>query len=150
MKDAADSAAAPAAAESASQEDQPEQTDEAPAPTSDDAAATTSTPAKSTPNRKLSSAKKSKTKEKKAGKAGKAAVLHTDAKPGDHFFIKLKGFPQWPCIVCDEDMLPHALLKSRPVSAARADGTYREDFAEGGKRAADRTFPIMYLATNEL
>ncbi|PSR82176.1 hypothetical protein BD289DRAFT_454464 [Coniella lustricola] len=149
MKDAPDSAAAPTAAEGASQEDQPEQANEATEPTTDDVAAAATTPAKPTPNRKLSSARKSKSKEKKAGKAGKAAVLHADAKPGDHFFIKLKGFPQWPCIICDEDMLPHALLKSRPVSAARADGTYREDFAEGGKRTADRTFPIMYLATNE-
>ena len=46
--------------------------------------------------------------------------------------------------------LPHARIKTRPVSAARSDGSYREDFADGGKRAADRTFPIMYLATNEL
>ncbi|KAJ4416369.1 hypothetical protein N0V82_006806 [Gnomoniopsis sp. IMI 355080] len=82
-------------------------------------------------------------------KGSKAQILHIDAKPGDHYFIKLKGFPQWPCIICDEDMLPHALLKSRPVSAARADGEYREDYADGGKNVANRTFPIMYLATNE-
>lgn len=83
-------------------------------------------------------------------KGSKAQILHTDSKPGDHYFIKLKGYPQWPCIICDETMLPQALLKSRPVSAARSDGTYREDFADGGKNVANRTFPIMYLATNEL
>jgi hypothetical protein len=83
-------------------------------------------------------------------KASKPRMLHLDAKPGDHYFVKLKGFPQWPVIICDEDMLPASLLKSRPVTAKRADGTYREDYADGGKNVADRTFPVMYLHTNEL
>ncbi|KAG5929909.1 hypothetical protein E4U42_003970 [Claviceps africana] len=46
-------------------------------------------------------------------------------------------------------MLPHALVTSRPVSAARPDGTYGEAFVDGGKRVNDRTFPVMYLHTNE-
>ena len=83
-------------------------------------------------------------------KASKAKLLHLDAQPGDHYYVKLKGFPQWPVIICDEDMLPQSLIKSRPVSAMRPDGTYREDFADGGKRAHDRTYPVMYLHTNEL
>ncbi|KAI0508409.1 hypothetical protein F5B22DRAFT_404603 [Xylaria bambusicola] len=82
-------------------------------------------------------------------KASKAKVLHLDAKPGDHYFAKLKGFPPWPVVICEEDMLPHNMLNSRPVTASRPDGTYREDFADGGKRVADRTFPVMYLHTNE-
>ena len=83
-------------------------------------------------------------------KPSKAKILHVDAKPGQHFFAKLKGFPPWPVIVCEEDMLPQNMLSTRPVTAARPDGTYREDFADGGKRIADRTFPVMYLHTNEL
>jgi hypothetical protein len=83
-------------------------------------------------------------------KASKPRMLNLDAEPGDHYFVKLKGFPQWPVIICDEDMLPASLLKSRPVTAKRADGTYREDYADGGKNIADRTFPVMYLHTNEL
>ncbi|KAK1985335.1 hypothetical protein LZ30DRAFT_747253 [Colletotrichum cereale] len=82
-------------------------------------------------------------------KASKAKFFHTNAQPGDHFLVKLKGYPQWPVIVCDEEMLPETLLKSRPVTAKRADGTYREDYADGGKRQNDRTFPVMYLRTNE-
>jgi len=82
-------------------------------------------------------------------KASKPRLLHTDAEPGGHYFVKLKGFPQWPVIICDEDMLPASLLKTRPVTAKRADGTYREDYADGGKNVADRTFPVMYLHTNE-
>ncbi|KAF3762398.1 hypothetical protein M406DRAFT_264694 [Cryphonectria parasitica EP155] len=148
MKDASDAADA---AESAAKEneDKPENADAAPSTASGDAAAATATPKNKAPARRKSTAGESAKGKKLNKKASKAAILHTDAKPGEHYFIKLKGFPQWPCIICDEDMLPHALLKSRPVSAARPDGQYREDFADGGKRAADRTFPIMYLATNE-
>ncbi|KAI1779962.1 hypothetical protein F4818DRAFT_160459 [Hypoxylon cercidicola] len=82
-------------------------------------------------------------------KASKAKILHVDAKPGEHYFAKLKGFPPWPVIIAEEDMLPPSMLTTRPVTAARPDGTYREDFADGGKRIQDRTFPVMYLHTNE-
>ncbi|KAL7629365.1 hypothetical protein AAE478_000885 [Parahypoxylon ruwenzoriense] len=101
---------------------------------------------------------KSKARRKSAGdskakklnkKASRAKILHVDAKPGDHYFAKLKGFPPWPVIIAEEDMLPQSMLSTRPVTAARPDGTYREDFADGGKRIADRTFPVMYLHTNE-
>ncbi len=83
-------------------------------------------------------------------KKSKAQMAHTDANPGDYYMVKLKGYPKWPGIVASEDMLPEALLKSRPVTAARTDGSYREDFAEEGKNILDRTFPIMFLETNEL
>lgn len=83
-------------------------------------------------------------------KGSKAKLNFKDAKPGDHFLVKLKGFPPWPAIVCTEDMLPDVLRNNRPVSAARADGTYTDAYADGGKRSQDRTFPMMYLFTNEL
>lgn len=82
-------------------------------------------------------------------KASKARLTHLDAKPGDHFLVKLKGFPAWPAIICDESMLPQALVVNRPVTAARRDGTYNEAYADGGKRVNDRSFPVMYLYTNE-
>lgn len=83
-------------------------------------------------------------------KASKVKMSHADAKPGDYFFIRLKGYPLWPGIVCDESMLPQRLITTRPVTAARADGTYRVDYEDGGKKVHDRTFPVMYLSTNEL
>ncbi|KAK3383394.1 hypothetical protein B0T24DRAFT_604795 [Lasiosphaeria ovina] len=114
-----------------------------------DASAATPTPSKKkAPPRRSVGGSESKGK-KLNKKASKARITHLDAQPGDHFFVKLKGFPQWPVIICDEDMLPFSLLKSRPVTAKRPDGTYREDVADGGKKAADRTFPVMYLHTNE-
>lgn len=145
MKDTPD-----ATAEDVAKDDKLEKT-EADAPTTSENATAVATPKNKTPARRKSTAGADSAKGKKLNKkASKAQITHLDAKPGDHYFIKLKGFPQWPCIICDEDMLPHALLKSRPVSAARQDGTYRDDYADGGKRAHDRSFPIMYLATNEL
>jgi hypothetical protein len=83
-------------------------------------------------------------------KASKAKMTHSDAKPGDYFYVRLKGYPLWPAIVCDESMLPNTLIKSRPVAAARPDGSYRADFEDGGPKAKDRSFPVMYLHTNEL
>lgn len=112
-------------------------------------AATVETPAaKGKGSRRKSAAgePKGKTLSKKGSKA---RVAHIDAKPGDHFLIKLKGFPAWPAIVCDDSMLPAALANSRPVSAAKEDGSYAEAYADGGKRVYDRTFPVMYLYTNE-
>jgi hypothetical protein len=62
----------------------------------------------------------------------------------------MKGYKPWPSIICDEEMLPESLLMKRPVSAMRPDGTYREDFMEGGKSVRDRRYPVMFLGTNEL
>lgn len=113
-------------------------------------AAATGTPsAKGRGGRRKSSA--GDTKGKTLGrKASKARLTHADAKPGQHFLVKLKGFPAWPAIICDESMLPPAIVNSRPVSAARPDGTYSDAYADGGKKAQDRSFPVMYLYTNEL
>ena len=146
---AADEVAAPPTEEPTSKPEG-EQTAEAGASADGDAAAPTSTtPAKTIARRKSTgpAGGKGKTLSKKASKA---RILHLDAKPGEHYFIKLKGYPPWPGIICDEEMLPLSLIKSRPVTACRVDGTYRDDYADGGKRAADRTFPVMYLSTNEL
>lgn len=82
-------------------------------------------------------------------KSSKAKMSHSDAKPGDYFYVRLKGYPLWPAIVCDESMLPQNLLKTRPVTAARPDGSYRGDYEDGGKKVNLRTFPVMYLHTNE-
>lgn len=107
------------------------------------------TPAK-TQNRRKSAGGGGSSRKSLSKKASKAKMTHLDAKPGDHFLVKLKGFPEWPAIICDESMLPQALLTSRPVTAARPDGTYTEPYADGGKRVYDRNFPVMYLFTNEL
>jgi hypothetical protein len=87
---------------------------------------------------------------KKTPKKGKAPPeLHLNVEPGEMWFVAMKGHPAWPVIVCDDSMLPEALISKRPVSAKRLDGTFREDFREGGKNAKDRRYPIMFLGTNE-
>jgi hypothetical protein len=113
---------------------------------------TVATPAsnsKSKSRRKSAGVPEHKTK-KPNKKASKAKLSHIDAKPGEHYYIKLKGYPLWPGIICDESMLPTSLISTRPVTAARSDGSYRADYEDGGKNVHDRTFPVMYLATNEL
>lgn len=136
MKDATDVPAAEEAAEGSA------------APAEEQATASADTPASKNKNRRKSTGEpKGKALNRKGSKA---RLTHLDAKPGDYFLVKLKGFPAWPAIVCDESMLPHALVSTRPVTAARPDGTYTEAYADGGKRANDRSFPVMYLHTNEL
>lgn len=76
--------------------------------------------------------------------------LHLNVQPGQYWYCLMKGYKPWPSIVCDEEMLPESLLMKRPVSAMRPDGTYREDFMEGGKQVRDRRYPVMFLYTNEL
>lgn len=77
-------------------------------------------------------------------------MTHLDAKPGEYYFARLKSYPPWPSVICDEEMLPTSLLTTRPVTTMQSDGTYKEAYADGGKRAHERTFPIMFLYTNEL
>lgn len=77
-------------------------------------------------------------------------ITHLDAKPGEYYFARLKSYPPWPSVLCDEQMLPNSLLSTRPVTTMQQDGTYKEPYADGGKRAHERTFPVMFLHTNEL
>jgi hypothetical protein len=108
-----------------------------------------STPASS---KKKSQRKKSTggTPAKKLSRKKSVPDMHTDVKPGEHWYARMKGYPPWPAIICDEDMLPVSLLERRPVSAMRVNGTWREDFADGGKNVRDRRYPVMFLGTNEL
>lgn len=122
-----------------------------------EAAVDTSSAANDAPDSAVAKEKKRKSssgvpehKTKKLNKKKSTTTLRLDCKPGDLYWARLKGYPAWPSVICDEEMLPETLLASRPVSAARPDGSLREDFREGGKSAKDRTYPIMFLYTNEL
>ena len=77
-------------------------------------------------------------------------ITHLDAAPGEYYFARLKSYPPWPAVICDEGMLPQSLLGTRPVTTKQPDGSYREAYGDGGKRVHERTFPIMFLHTNEL
>ena len=86
-------------------------------------------------------------KSKKVNKRkSKSKLTHLDARPGEHYMATMKGHPAWPAVICDEAMLPESLLDTRPVTTRRADGTFRkQEYDDGGKRAHERTFPVMFL-----
>ena len=115
------------------------------------AAPTNGTPASSKKVSNGSSKKKSsgvpEHKTKKVNKKrSKAQLTHLDAEAGEHYFARMKGHPPWPAVICDEEMLPQILLSSRPVTTKQPDGTYKKpEYADGGKRAHERTFPVMFL-----
>ncbi|KAI4277599.1 MAG: hypothetical protein LQ337_001622 [Flavoplaca oasis] len=116
--------------------------------------ATTQTPASSKKTANGSSKKKSAVPEHKTKKLNKKAsskrITNLDAEPGQYYLARMKGHPPWPSVICDEEMLPMSLLDTRPVTTKLPDGTYKKpEYADGGKRAVDRTFPIMFLHTNE-
>lgn len=90
---------------------------------------------------------KTKKLQKKKSQVG---LSHIDAQPGDYFLVKIKGYPPWPAVVADDVMLPGALLSSRPITAKRPDGSWNEPYRDGGKKVAERSFPVMYMGTNEL
>ena len=119
---------------------------------------TTKTPATPTTAKKMngSTSSKKKTagvpehKSKKLNKKKSKVELRLDCQPGELYLARMKGHAPWPSIICDEEMLPESLLSSRPVTTALADGTFkRADYAPGGKRESERTYPIMFLYTNE-
>ena len=85
-------------------------------------------------------------KSKKLNKKKSRPLTNLNAQPGQYYIARMKGHPPWPSIVCDEDMLPQSLLTTRPVTAQLPDGTFKKpEYADGGKRAYERTFPIMFL-----
>ena len=113
-------------------------------------AATNGTPMSSRKAGSTSAKKKSSAipehKSKKLNRKKSKPALRLDAKPGEMYLARLKGHQPWPSIICDEEMLPHVLLNSRPITTAQPDGTFKKpEYAEGGKRAHERTFPIMFL-----
>ncbi len=85
-------------------------------------------------------------KSKKLNKKKSKPLTNLHAQPGEYYFARMKGHPPWPSIVCDEEMLPQSLIETRPVTTKQPDGTYKKpEYADGGKRAYERTFPIMFL-----
>ncbi|KAL8927649.1 MAG: hypothetical protein Q9172_001278 [Xanthocarpia lactea] len=117
-------------------------------------ATTTQTPASNKKATNGSSKKKAAVPEHKTKKLNKKAsskrLTNLDAEPGQYYLARMKGHPPWPSVICDEEMLPMSLLDTRPVTTKLPDGTYKKsEYADGGKRVHDRTFPIMFLHTNE-
>ncbi|KAM5494716.1 hypothetical protein MaudMau93_000012 [Microsporum audouinii] len=92
----------------------------------------------STPGQKKANKKKSMNR-----------IYHLDVQPGETYLARMKSHAPWPAVVCDEEMLPPSLLSTRPVTTKRPDGTYTEAYSDGGKKVNDRTFPVMFMHTNE-
>ncbi|KLJ12292.1 hypothetical protein EMPG_12635 [Blastomyces silverae] len=150
--------AEPAAKPESAAETKEQKTDENAAPAEETAEA--AAPTADGPNGTPAAAKKSSAAKRKSiggdsrgkklnKKKSTPRITHLDAKPGEYYMARLKSYPPWPSIICDEEILPPSLLSTRPVTTKQQDGTYREDYSDGGKRVHDRTFPIMFLYTNE-
>ena len=132
-------------------QDETAATEKTPAKATSAATDTNGTPASNKKGKRKSSSGVPEHRNKKLNKKkSQILVTHLNAEPGDYYFARLKGHPPWPAIICDDEMLPNALLNSRPVTAKNQEGKYRDDFAEGGKRQHERTFAVMFMDTYEL
>ncbi|KAJ5122823.1 hypothetical protein N7448_003956 [Penicillium atrosanguineum] len=123
----------------------------APADAEDGAPKTNGTPAsakKSSKDRRRSSGVGEKSKSL-SRKKSQVRMTQLNAKPGEYYLARLRSYAPWPSIICDEEIMPNTLLDNRPVTAMQKDGTYRADYADDGKRAHERTFPVMFFGTNE-
>ncbi|KAI4221507.1 MAG: hypothetical protein L6R36_006861, partial [Xanthoria steineri] len=87
------------------------------------AAESTSTPAIT---QTRASKKKGEHKTKRLNKkALSKQITNLDAEPGQYYLARMKGYPPWPSVICDEEMLPMDLLQNRPVTTKLPDGTYK-------------------------
>ncbi|KXG51356.1 uncharacterized protein PGRI_093680 [Penicillium griseofulvum] len=100
---------------------------------------------KSSKNRRTSTGATQKLSRKKS----QSRITHLDAKPGQTYLARLRSYAPWPAIICDEDILPPSLLETRPVTAMQKDGSYKGEYGDDGRRAHERTFPVMFFETNE-
>ncbi|KAJ5922701.1 hypothetical protein N7516_010404 [Penicillium verrucosum] len=149
-------------AEAEAEADKPTTSDEVPEAKADDEAAEAApadaeaaapaeangTPAsakKSSKNRRTSTGATQKLSRKKS----QSRITHLDAKPGQIYLARLRSYAPWPAIICDEGILPPSLLETRPVTAMQKDGSYKGEYGDDGRRAHERTFPVMFFDTNE-
>ncbi|KAI2724053.1 hypothetical protein CBS147318_984 [Penicillium roqueforti] len=100
---------------------------------------------KSSKNRRTSTG----TTQKLSRKKSQSRITHLDAKPGQTYLARLRSYAPWPAIICDEGILPSSLLETRPVTAMQKDGSYKGEYGDNGRRAHERTFPVMFFDTNE-
>ncbi|KAM5457588.1 hypothetical protein MaudCBS49596_000785 [Microsporum audouinii] len=121
--------------------------------TTDQAAAETATNGTPSASKKAVNGKRKSTSTPGQKKANKKKsmnrIYHLDVQPGETYLARMKSHAPWPAVVCDEEMLPPSLLSTRPVTTKRPDGTYTEAYSDGGKKVNDRTFPVMFMHTNE-
>lgn len=143
--------------------DKPASSDEAPEAKADgeaaeaapvDAEAAAPAEANGTPASAKKSSKDRRTStgatQKLSRKKSQSRITHLDAKPGQTYLARLRSYAPWPAIICDEGILPPSLLETRPVTAMQKDGSYKGEYGDDGRRAHERTFPVMFFDTNEL
>lgn len=100
------------------------------------------TTAKSTP--KSAAKKKSLANLKSNGTPAKVKNADVNYEPGMQVLAKMRTFPPWPAVILSEELLPEALLKTRPSNKnPRTKGSSAEP-AE-----VKRHWPVMYMGTNE-
>lgn len=103
---------------------------------------TPATPAKATP--KSAARKKSLANLKNNNTPSKAKNPDVKYEPGMQVLAKMRTFPPWPAVILSEELLPEALLKTRPSS--KNPRTKGASTAQSEER---RHWPVIYMGTLE-
>lgn len=100
------------------------------------------TPAKATP--KSAARKKSLANLKNNNTPSKPKNPDVKYEPGMQVLAKMRTFPPWPAVILSEELLPEALLKTRP--STKNPRTKGSSTAPSEER---RHWPVIYMGTLE-
>ncbi|KAI9765051.1 MAG: hypothetical protein M1840_007876 [Geoglossum simile] len=66
----------------------------------------------------------------------KETTCYRGSRLPEYYFARIKGFPEWSCIISDNEMLP-PMVRTRLITAKRLDGTYGEEYAPDGSKISN-------------
>ncbi|RPB00828.1 hypothetical protein L873DRAFT_1678875 [Choiromyces venosus 120613-1] len=81
----------------------------------------------------------------KTPRSTKKAAVDVDYQPGMNVLAKMRTFPPWPAIILSDELLPEALLKTKPSGKSGKKGEASAPAAP----AAPTSWPVMFMGTNE-
>ncbi|CUS10212.1 unnamed protein product [Tuber aestivum] len=81
----------------------------------------------------------------KTPRSTKKAAADVDYQPGMNVLAKMRTFPPWPAIILSDDLLPEALLRTKPSGKSGKKGEASASVAP----SAPTSWPVMFMGTNE-
>jgi len=79
----------------------------------------------------------------KTPRSTKKAAADVDYQPGMSVLAKMRTFPPWPAIILSDELLPEALLKTKPSGKSGKKGE------ASAAPSAPTSWPVMFMGTNE-
>ncbi|CAZ82361.1 unnamed protein product [Tuber melanosporum] len=81
----------------------------------------------------------------KTPRSTKKAVVDVDYQPGMSVLAKMRTFPPWPAIILSDELLPEALVRTKPSGKSGKKG----EASASAAPSAPTSWPVMFMGTNE-